>query len=980
MKRSKSAVKAMAAAITVLSCSAQASTEFGAAVALRDPDAGAQLASATLGTPSAPRSGDQIHGIEYDFSSGGVYVSTGLNLAAASQVAGTHLRLRVRAPATTALGLRILDGSGQTLQYALNRNNAARDDLGWETHIVPVASRIVYFGGNANGVLNGTIRQVSLLVSNPASPLAKKGTAYLRGFEILQSAPSATDPVLPQKVVDFTGPAIVRLDDNGQGRNTYRTGGINKSGDGIQSVQYNFQPGGQAAGLLMDLPTPLHGTHVRFRARTSLPATQLQLRVVKADGGIVNLTPDLSSAQADGSDWSTYTVWLGTNPLLISKVAVLVKRPASSSAYAGTLYVKDLDVLDRAPSADQPLVAASLVPISTYGIESGAIAAANAPSLSSSTVAGETVHSISYNFGTTNWANAYVALVASLPSTSTPDLNRLRFSARVNHGIPMAVQFVDSDNKVFNVKVFKPLSTVGTNGFAQYSVNLESNDGRTVAHPIKQVKIRLERAINNTNTLPFSILAVTPTGTADFKNVTVSSESGSLDLSSKAQASRGLRPKGTDPAQNTGIAVQAPRDDAQAVADIGFKYVRMDMTWSVIQPTMNGPFLLGANDPKFKDVDAIVSRGMKPVLILGYGNDAYPGSANDEKRGITPQDPNYFAAFIDYVTTVTNKFHSSNPQYADMVFEIWNEPNLINYWKPAVVAADYAQMLKEAVRVIHQLDPNRKVVSGGLANIHQVYLNQLIQNGNGALADVNGVGLHPYADQHPESQADEGLAAMDLLRTNGLVKPVWMTESGTSSVKASRTAASGQTQSALDPGARELQAAYLARQVLTSWAANHPLHVVFRYRDNVSLSSWQPNYFEHNWGLIGWSSKEPGATLVNLPAQVAMKTLLGVTSGRTYQGLLTGDPTNLQAMKFAGTGRETVYVVWVNSIGGSASFSVPAGTCSTSVNLKGEASYTPSCVLTMLGETKTCTPAANNRQLCTIREEDGPVYVRMPAN
>ena len=128
-------------------------------------------------------------------------------------------------------------------------------------------------------------------------------------------------------------------------------------------------------------------------------------------------------------------------------------------------------------------------------------------------------------------------------------------------------------------------------------------------------------------------------------------------------------------------------------------------------------------------------------------------------------------------------------------WEIWNEPNLLTCWRPAVDPAGYVQLLQVTVAAMRQEDPQAFIVSGGLApaasdagNLSQLdFLAQMCALGANHLVDA--IGYHPYT--YPVTPQDEATwnPWAQIARTNPSFRtiltqygtpslPVWATEYG----------------------------------------------------------------------------------------------------------------------------------------------------------------------------------------------------------
>jgi len=116
-------------------------------------------------------------------------------------------------------------------------------------------------------------------------------------------------------------------------------------------------------------------------------------------------------------------------------------------------------------------------------------------------------------------------------------------------------------------------------------------------------------------------------------------------------------------------------------------------------------------------------------------------------------------------------------------WEIWNEPNLERFWKPAPDAAAYTQLLRAAYQAVKARDPGYVVLGGSLAGADLPYLNAMYQSGAGGYFD--GLALHPYSTPGPADCTDarwsfvcgiNGAHGMMLLWQDD--SPIWLTEFG----------------------------------------------------------------------------------------------------------------------------------------------------------------------------------------------------------
>lgn len=104
--------------------------------------------------------------------------------------------------------------------------------------------------------------------------------------------------------------------------------------------------------------------------------------------------------------------------------------------------------------------------------------------------------------------------------------------------------------------------------------------------------------------------------------------------------------------------------------------------------------------------------------------------------------------FKEYVDTTylpkLKQFLSTNPEINAL--EIWNEQDTCDSVHcPAVYPEAYAYMLKKATALIKSMNPEIKVVIGGLVTGDRGYLEKLSFYQDNIYQDVDGLAVHPYA-------------------------------------------------------------------------------------------------------------------------------------------------------------------------------------------------------------------------------------------
>jgi hypothetical protein len=286
----------------------------------------------------------------------------------------------------------------------------------------------------------------------------------------------------------------------------------------------------------------------------------------------------------------------------------------------------------------------------------------------------------------------------------------------------------------------------------------------------------------------------------------------------------------------------------QARAGVGL--LRQPFYWGLVE-TSPGRFDFSKLDSY---VEAVTRHRIRLLPIL-FGTPDFGSSApppGRRSRGTYP--PKSPAAFARFAAAAGRRYgpggsfwseHAGLPAMPIRSWQVWNEPNLPQFWASGPDPAAYAKLLRPAAAAIRQADPGARVVSAGLSfSRHGIpferFLRALYAAGAGDWIDV--VAVHPYA---PDATATVGLVerARRLLRELGRSEPIWVTEFGWASGgppsqftvdeagQASRTEA---TIRALERRRAELG---LAGIVYYNWHDRPP-------------SADQPDFFGLNTGLV----------------------------------------------------------------------------------------------------------------------------------
>ncbi|MGH8141072.1 MAG: hypothetical protein ACREU2_00925 [Steroidobacteraceae bacterium] len=913
---------------------------------------------------SAAPTGDSIQALHYDFSKGGHYVQSILSLG--TPVTASYLRFRINAPLAAPLSLRVVDATGQVLQFGLNRGTSATDELGWSELSVNITSSSGHYGGANDGKLHGAISQIDFIIN--ASSASLTGTAYIRAVELLSGAPSTTAAVLPQHIASIgrfsfgNGPEFPGASGSLQ---TYAP----VTGSAVQALAYDFTGGGHYVTSTAHVSPAVPGSYVYFRF-WALSQIGVTLQVVDQSGQTLDYPVDRSALAVDNMGWATLTqrvqtaptgsYWGGAdNGVLQGGIAQirLIANNLNSGSPTGTVYFNDLQILDHAPSQYYSPHSPAVTALRSITFDNAASSFPGATgSLTQTALSGGDVEQIlNYNF---TGGGHYVDSTMELATPVTG--NTVRFLAQVPPGVDLMLHVNDSTGQNLVYALSKPLATLSDTGWVQFVVRL----GQTASHwggaddgsvhgAISLLQLMVICTSSNSKN-PYNVTYVEPTGKVYLKSFLVDQEADQLDLLPRTPALAGLRAVGSSPMDVMALSLPATDlGDLGIAQSMGFRRVRFNLNWSDVERY--------AGTYNFSGYDgftlAAQNYGLDPQAILLGNNTLYAASANAPVTSAT--NLNAYAAFA---AAAAAHFKERGISY-----ELWNEADLGGY-----TPAQFAALVKQAATRMHSADSSAQVIAGGLVQVDFPFLSALVSGG--ALgAATQGVGIHPYAmtvaglqgADAPENAADTQMAALNTLRAARLNQPLWSSEQG----------ASGSWYGNRD-GTNESnllrQALVIVRGVLSEWASNVAEICIYQLRD--SASGYSATNAQDNFGLIDVNSNDK-------PAKTALQLLFDAANGRTYQGLLTGNPSSLQAMKFSGAGKETVYVVWSDNKDSSTASVTTVNACNANVDFSGKASSgAVPCVTDMLGHALRCSAIANERMSCPVSEAAGPIFIRQAPN
>ncbi len=223
-------------------------------------------------------------------------------------------------------------------------------------------------------------------------------------------------------------------------------------------------------------------------------------------------------------------------------------------------------------------------------------------------------------------------------------------------------------------------------------------------------------------------------------------------------------------------------------AQAGVKWSREELSWANIEPQRKGSFAWATYDTRLGD-DA--ANGINVVgMLLTTPKWA---SSNPSAADWYWWEPSNRQDYFDFVRAAVGRW-----QGQIHTWEIWNEPNYAATWNclsPCNHAGDYAALLQGAYATIKQVDPNARVLIGGLyvhdtANEGMAFLNAVVAASGGAI-NFDGLSIHTYMpDRVPEAMRPDSVVQNFQYRLNivnawidahgGRPGEIWITEDGRS--------------------------------------------------------------------------------------------------------------------------------------------------------------------------------------------------------
>lgn len=223
-----------------------------------------------------------------------------------------------------------------------------------------------------------------------------------------------------------------------------------------------------------------------------------------------------------------------------------------------------------------------------------------------------------------------------------------------------------------------------------------------------------------------------------------------------------------------------PLTEVARNAAVGANVIRYTVNWDYVEPR-RGQFNWHGYDPLYR---AALAHHIRPVLIVGFAPqwarplDLSCGAAAAHCHN--PPDANHDADWSSFVSTLVKRY----PKAAAV--EIWNEPNLVSFWRSGPDPGRYAQLVDLAYSAVKAEEPSMPVLAGSLNNLQNSYdasipYQQYLEAFLDQKPRFDGLSIHDYAiaGDSPDWFTETLDIARKELDAHVLdATPLWVTELG----------------------------------------------------------------------------------------------------------------------------------------------------------------------------------------------------------
>lgn len=244
--------------------------------------------------------------------------------------------------------------------------------------------------------------------------------------------------------------------------------------------------------------------------------------------------------------------------------------------------------------------------------------------------------------------------------------------------------------------------------------------------------------------------------------------------------------------------------DFDQMGNGGVGTLRYEMSWNDVDPAPLSLEEIGNGNRNYSwwVFDPIVyyaARQGVRVLPTVYGTPHWVASlqgcaSNCHKLG--PNTPGAYVAFSQFMRAAVQRYgpdgdfwaaHPRLPYKPIRVWQIWNEQNSSDYWKPEPSVYDYANLLIAGGEAVHAVDPGAQVIPGGMIGepaqegkktVSGWNFMQALYANPRARAAFNGLAVHPYGAKVSTVKRIIWRWRDELRRAGAPNDKLWVTEVG----------------------------------------------------------------------------------------------------------------------------------------------------------------------------------------------------------
>ncbi len=222
-----------------------------------------------------------------------------------------------------------------------------------------------------------------------------------------------------------------------------------------------------------------------------------------------------------------------------------------------------------------------------------------------------------------------------------------------------------------------------------------------------------------------------------------------------------------------------PEQTAAALDTIGADVDRVQINWKRLEPTP-GTYVFETFDRIYA---ADLARGIRPLFNLAYAPTWADGDACAGVTGICLASPlpEYYDDYARALAVIAQRY----PAAAGV--EVWNEPNLSKFWRPAPDPAAYAALLSQSYAAVKAVSPATDVAgasvveTGSATSIGAATFLEGI-SAAGAASSMDAISMHTYPGL--DLTGGRAVQSVELVRewrdaVGESSTPIWITETGT---------------------------------------------------------------------------------------------------------------------------------------------------------------------------------------------------------